>query len=178
MILNESIVVWIIKFHERESISTWFPSFDISGLLKYYGILIPHKNITYLLLSHWVPFITYCAEGASFSATRYFQELVSVCAYFRNFCDFCGGHMRRLHPVFPLLAFHLGISGIQEIHEKTAKSYQWDWSSRTPFLDSFVSLFSEKFTFCSARPGEGPATRFSSYQDRLRRNPARRVNLN
>ena len=28
-----------------------------------------------------------------------------------------------------------------------------------------------------ARPGEGPASRFSLYHGRLRRNPARRVNL-
>ena len=37
--------------------------------------------------------------------------------------------------------------------------------------------FLKKFRFFSARPGEGPASRFSSYQERLRRNPARRVNL-
>ena len=113
--------------------------------------------------------ILHCAEGASFSATPGFQELVYVCPSFTDFSDFHGAHSRRLHPVFPLLAFQLGFSGIPEIHEKTAKSYQWDWSSRTPFLDSFLSLFSGKVPFFP----RGLRPLFSS----LRRNPARRVNL-
>ena len=68
----------------------------------------------------------YCAEGASFSATPGFQELVYVDPFARIFCDFCGAHSRRPRTVFPLLAVKRGFSGIPEIHEKTEKSYQWD----------------------------------------------------
>ena len=85
--------------------------------------------------------------------------------------------MRRLHPLFPLVAFQLGFSGIPENHEKTEKSYLREASRRTPFWDPFLAFFSEKVPFFPRRPGEGPASRFSSYQRRLRRNPARRVNL-
>ena len=85
--------------------------------------------------------------------------------------------MRRLHPHFPLVMFQLGFSGIPENPEKTEKSYLQERSRRTLFWDPFMLLFSEKVPFFSARPGEGPASRFSSYQERLRRSPARRVNL-
>ena len=62
-------------------------------------------------------------KGASFSATPGFQELVCVCPMsVTDFGDFYGAHSRRPHPVFPLLAFQLGFSGIPEIHEKTEKS--------------------------------------------------------
>ena len=122
--------------------------------------------------------VSYCAEGASFSATPGYKWLVSVCPMsVTDFIDFYHSPQRRLHPLFPLVAFQLGFSGIPEIHEKTEKSPTNEWSSRTPFWDPFLSLFSEKVPFFSARPGEGPASRFSSYQERLRRNPARRVNL-
>ena len=94
-----------------------------------------------------------------------------------DFSDFREADMRRLHPVFPLVAFQLGFSGIPEIHEKTEKSYLQERSRRTLFWDPFLSLFSEKVPFFPARPGEGPASRFSLYHGRLRRNPARRVNL-
>ena len=88
-----------------------------------------------------------CAEGASFSATPGFKWLVSVCTYTRIFCDFYRLHMRRLHPVFPLLAFQLGFSGIPEKHEKTEKSYLGEASRRTPFWDPFLSLFLKKLRF-------------------------------
>ena len=82
--------------------------------------------------------------------------------------------MRRPRTVFPLVIFQLGFSGIPENHEKTEKSYLGEASRRTPFWDPFLSLFSEKVPFFPARPGEGPASRFSLCQGRLRRNPARR----
>ena len=119
----------------------------------------------------------YCAEGASFSTAPGFKWLVSVCPFARIFCDFYEGDMRRLHPHFPLVIFQLGFSGIPENHEKTEKSYLQERSRRTLFWDPFLSLFSEKVPFFPARPGEGPASRFSLYHGRLRRNPARRVNL-
>ena len=100
-----------------------------------------------------------------------------VCLSVTDFSDFYEAHMRRPRSLFLLVAFQLGFSGIPENHEKTEKSYLREASRRTPFWDPFLSLFSEKVSFFPRRPGEGPASRFSSYQGRLRRNPARRVNL-
>ena len=64
-----------------------------------------------------------------------------------DFSDFYEAHMRRLHPVFPLVAFQLGFSGIPENHEKTEKSYLGERSRRTPLWDPFVSLFYDKVPF-------------------------------
>ena len=121
--------------------------------------------------------LTNCAEGASFSATPGFQELVCVCSCVTDLSDFYEAHMRRPHPLFSLVIFQLGFSGIPENHEKTAKSYLQERSRRTLFWDPFFVTFFGKGPFFSARPGEGPASRFSLYQGRLRRNPARRVDL-
>ena len=71
-------------------------------------------------------------------------------------------------PLFPLLSFQLGFSGIPENHQKTEKSYLGERSRRTPFSDPFLALFSENVSFFPRRPGEGPASRLSSYQGRLR----------
>ena len=46
-----------------------------------------------------------------------------------------------------------------------------------PVLGHFLTIILERSHVFSRRPGEGQASRFSSYQERLRRNPARRVNL-
>ena len=119
----------------------------------------------------------YCAEGASFSATQGFKRLVCVCVLVTDFSDFCGYRLHRPRSLFPLLSFQLGFSGIPENHEKTEKSYLHEASRRTPFWDPFFVFFSEKVPFFHRRPAEGSASRFSSYQGRLRRNPARRVNL-
>jgi len=108
------------------------------------------------------------ARSASCSATQGFKWLVCVCVSVTHFSDFCGWHMRRLHPLFPLLTFQLGFSGIPENHEKTSKSYLRERYTRTPFWDSFLAFFSEHFPFFPRRPGEGPASRFSSYHGRLR----------
>ena len=110
-----------------------------------------------------------CAEGASFSATQGFKRLVSVCSCVTDFSDFCRRHLHRLHPLFPLLVFQLGFSGIPENDEKTSISPSAEWSQLTLFWDPFWSLFFWKsFVF----PSKGE-TAFPS----LRRNPARRVNL-
>ena len=85
--------------------------------------------------------------------------------------------MRWGHPLFPLLSFQLGFSGIPENDEKTSISPSNERYTWTPFWDPFLTFFSEKVLFFPRRPGEGPVSRFSSYQGRLRRNPARRVNL-
>ena len=100
-----------------------------------------------------------------------------VCPSVRIFGDFYEGDMRRPDTVFPLLAFQLGFSGIPEIHEKTAKSRSVSDPVGPCFGTLFCHFFSEKVPFFPARPGEGPASRFSLYHGRLRRNPARRVNL-
>ena len=108
-----------------------------------------------------------CAEGASCSATQGFKWLVSVCVFVTDFSDFCGYRLHRGHPLFPLVAFQLGFSGIPENHEKTSKSYLRERYTRTPFWDPFFALFSEKVPFFPRRPGDGPASRFSSYQGRI-----------
>ena len=64
-----------------------------------------------------------------------------------DFSDFCGWHMRRGHPLFLLVSFQLGFSGIPENHEKTEKSYLREASRRTPFWDPFFCIFLEKFRF-------------------------------
>ena len=82
------------------------------------------------------------AEGASFSATQGFKWLVSVCRpSVTDFSDFYEAHMRRLHPLFPLVIFQLGFSGIPENHEKTEKSYLQERSRRTLFWDPFFVIF-------------------------------------
>ena len=59
--------------------------------------------------------LDYCAEGASCSATQGFKRLVSVCTMcVTDFSDFSGEHMHRGHPLFPLVSFQLGFSGIPE----------------------------------------------------------------
>ena len=74
------------------------------------------------------PFL-YCAEGASFSATPGFQRLVLVCpmsapkftssiSLSGDGVSLSGVDMRRLHPVFPLVAFQLGFSGMPEFMKK------------------------------------------------------------
>ena len=85
--------------------------------------------------------IYFCAEGASFSATPGFQRLVFVCPSVRIFSDFYEALQRRLHPLFPLVAFQRGFSGIPEIHDKNEKSPTIEWSSRTPFWDPFLYFF-------------------------------------
>ena len=119
----------------------------------------------------------YCAEGASFSATPGFKWLVYVCVLVTDSSDFYEAHMRRLHLLFPLLSFQLGFSGIPENDEKTSISPSAERYTLTLFWDPFLLFFSEKLPFFPRRPGEGPVSRFSSYQGRLRRNPARRVYL-
>ena len=99
-----------------------------------------------------------------------------VRTYVTDLSDFYEAGMRRLHPVFPLLSFQLGFSGIPEIHEKTAKSRSGS-DPVGPCFGTLFCFFFEKVPFFPARPGEGPASRFSLYHGRLRRNPARRVNL-
>ena len=88
----------------------------------------------------------YCAEGASCSATPGFKWLVSVCSL-TDMSDFYRLHMRRLHPVFPLLAFQLGFSGIPEIHEKTAKSRSGSDPVGPCFGTLFCYFFLKKFSF-------------------------------
>ena len=61
--------------------------------------------------------------------------------------DFYRLHMRRLHPVFPLLAFQLGFSGIPEIHEKTAKSRSGSDPVGPCFGTLFCYFFLKKFSF-------------------------------
>ena len=109
------------------------------------------------------------ARSASFSATQGFKWLVFVCVSVTDFSDLYGYRLHRGHPLFPLLSFQLGFSGIPENDEKTSKSYLREASRRTPFWDPFLSLFSEKDPFSPRRV----RPLFAS----LRRNPARRVNL-
>ena len=92
-----------------------------------------------------------------------------VCLSVTDFSDFYEAHMRRLHPLFPLLSFQLGFSGIPESDAKTSISYLGERYTLTPFWDPFLSLFSEKVPFFP----RGLRPLFAS----LRRNPARRVNL-
>ena len=76
-------------------------------------------------LRRWVikrPTVFICAEGASFSATPDFQELVYVCPFVTDLSDFYEAGMRRPRSLFLLVAFQLGFSGIPEIHEKTSIS--------------------------------------------------------
>ena len=93
----------------------------------------------------------------------------SVCLSVTDFSDFYEAHMRRLHPLFPLLSFQLGFSGIPENDEKTSISPSNERYTWTPFWDPFLSLFSEKVPFFP----RGLRPLFAS----LRRNPARRVYL-
>ena len=93
--------------------------------------------------------ILHCAEGASFSATPGFQELVYVCPYVTDMSDFHGAHSRRLHPVFPLLAFGLGFSGIPEIHEKLRNRTSGIDPAGPRFWTLFCHFFQEKFSFPS-----------------------------
>ena len=110
----------------------------------------------------------FIARSASCSATLGFKWLVSVCTYVTDFSDFCGYSSHRLHPLFPLVSFQLGFSGIPESDAKTSISYLGERYTLTPFWDPFLSLFSEKVPFFPRRPGDGPISRFSSYHGRLR----------
>ena len=92
-----------------------------------------------------------------------------VCPSVTDFSDFCGYSSHRLHPLFPLLSFQLGFSGIPENDEKTSISPSNERYTWTPFWDPFLSLFSEKVPFFPRRV----RPLFAS----LRRNPARRVYL-
>ena len=112
---------------------------------------------------------TYCAKRLLFSDPRFQTARVCLRVRVTDFSDFCGWHMRRGHPLFPLLSFQLGFSGIPENDEKTSKSYLREASRRTPFWDPFLAFFSEKVPFFPRRV----RPLFAS----LRRNPARRVNL-
>ena len=84
---------------------------------------------------------TFFARSASFSATQGFKRLVCVCVYVTDFSDFYETHMRRGHPLFLLVIFQLGFSGIPENHEKTENSYLGEASRRTPFWDPFFVTF-------------------------------------
>ena len=108
------------------------------------------------------------ARSASCSATQGFKWLVSVCTPVTDFSDFCGYSSHRGHPLFPLVSFQLGFSGIPESDAKTSISYLGERYTLTPFWDPFLSLFSEKVPFFPRRPGDGPISRFSSYHGRLR----------
>ena len=75
---------------------------------------------------------------------------MSVCPYVRvtDFSDFYEAHMRRLHPLFPLVAFQLGFSGIPENHEKTEKSRSGSDPAGPRFGTLFLSFFFlKKFRF-------------------------------
>ncbi len=81
-------------------------------------------------------------------------------------------------PPFPAPAFfNLDFQESREIIKTKLRNHELMSGSAKPRLGPYLSCFSEKVMFFSRRPGEGRASRFSSYQERLRRNPARRVNL-
>ena len=104
------------------------------------------ENPNYILYSA-LKLVYIIARSASCSATQGFKWLVCVCVFVTDFSDFCGYWLHRGHPLFPLLSFQLGFSGIPENHEKTSKSYLGEASRRTPFWDPFLSFFLKKFRF-------------------------------
>ena len=73
---------------------------------------------------------------------------MSVCPMsVTDFSDFYGAHMRRPRSLFLLVAFHLGFSGIPEIHEKTAKSRSGNDPVGPCFGTLFCHFFLKKFRF-------------------------------
>ena len=73
--------------------------------------------------------------------------------------------------------FNLDFRESRKITKKLRNHHQRSDPVGPRFWTLFDHFFLKKFSFFPARSGEGPASRFSSYQGRLRRNPARRVNL-
>ena len=64
-----------------------------------------------------------------------------------DFSDFCGEHMHRLHPLFPLVLFQLGFSGIPENDEKLRnRTYRSD-PAGPRFGTLFWHFFLKKFRF-------------------------------
>ncbi len=55
--------------------------------------------------------------------------------------------MHRLHPLFPLVSFQLGFSGIHEIDEKNEKSTYRSDPARPRFGTLFCHFFLKKFSF-------------------------------
>ena len=70
-----------------------------------------------------------------------------ACPLVTDFGDFYGYRLRRPHPLFPLLSFQLGFSGIPGNDEKTSISPSNERYTWTPFWDPFLSFFSEKVLF-------------------------------
>ena len=105
---------------------------------------------TRILTTFWTSHPRIIARSASCSATQGFKRLVCVCSMsVTDFSDFCGYSSHRGHPIFPLLSFQLGLSGIPENHEKLA-NHQGGIDTAgprfgtSPFLSFF---FLKKFRF-------------------------------
>ena len=71
-----------------------------------------------------------------------------VCPFVTYFSDFYEEHMRRLHPLFPLVAFQLGFFGIPEkLTKKLRNHHQRNDPAGPRFGIIFCYFFLKSFVF-------------------------------